>query len=100
MPKQREKLTVRKVYACSICGAERRQANHWFVAEQTAVGLHIHTWAWGEGEDQLDADNQLHLCGEACAHQLLDRFLTSAIRRPEATEEQEKKATEEQEKTE
>jgi len=66
---------IKKSYNCEVCGAERKEANHWFVFTRTAVGLHFRTWNWAVREDALDDDDQGHLCGQGCAHKLLDDFL-------------------------
>ncbi len=67
---------LKKILTCDECGAERRDANHWFVYERTKVGLHFHTWEWAAKEWTLEAEHVGHLCGQQCGHKLLDRFLT------------------------
>ena len=69
-------MTVKKVFVCSECGMERREANHWFVSTRTACGLEFHTWEWAVREGVLEDEQLGHLCGQECAHKLLDRFLT------------------------
>ena len=71
-------MTLKKVYICGGCGAERKEANHWFVLERTKAGFHLHTWKWAEREQVLDDDRMEHVCGQACAHTMLDRFMTEA----------------------
>jgi hypothetical protein len=71
-------MTLKKVCACSKCGAERREANHWFVFTRTGQGLEFHKWEWAgreELEELMDASQFGHLCGQQCAHALLDQFL-------------------------
>jgi hypothetical protein len=69
-------MVVRRSYSCNICGVERKTANHWFVATQGNGYLHIVPWHIAEREGKLNDDNAIHLCGQVCAHKLLDRFLT------------------------
>jgi hypothetical protein len=65
----------RTSYNCDICGVERKEANHWFVATKDAVCFSIEAWDAAEIENDLDSMNAIHLCGQVCAHKLLDRFL-------------------------
>jgi hypothetical protein len=66
---------IRKSYDCEVCGAERKQANHWFVFTRTATGIEFHTWKWAVQKGVLDCEPFGHLCGQECAHKLLDDFL-------------------------
>jgi hypothetical protein len=66
---------IEKSYKCDVCGVEKKVANHWFIAEMTNVGIHFHTWEWAVRECQLDEERVRHLCGQACAHKMLDEFL-------------------------
>jgi hypothetical protein len=71
-------MTLKKVYACSCCGVEHKDANHWFVLVSTPVGFHLQTWERAVQEHRLDEDETEHVCGQACAHKLLDRFMAGA----------------------
>jgi hypothetical protein len=71
-------MTVRKSYTCSQCDIERKQANHWFVFTRTATGIEFHKWSWAVRKGVLDLADFGHLCGQACAHRLLDDFLAQA----------------------
>jgi hypothetical protein len=57
---------------CTICGEERREANHWFVLVIGCMsrGLYFETW-----NDQLAIQADGAVCGEACAHKALSRWL-------------------------
>lgn len=70
----------RSSYSCDICGVERKEANHWFMATKDAVCLSIESWDAAEIENWLDNEDALHLCGQVCAHKLLDRFLAEATK--------------------
>jgi hypothetical protein len=63
-------------YNCDVCGAQRKEANHWFVAIISTVGVSIITWESAARDGKLDYDVK-YLCGQACAHKLLDQFLQS-----------------------
>lgn len=64
-------------YKCKQCGVAKTVNNHWYVLEQTNVGFHLYMWGWAVREDRLDDEAIEYLCGQACAHQLLDQFLAS-----------------------
>ena len=68
----------RSSYSCDICGVERKEANHWFMATKDAACLSIESWNAAEIENRLDDEDAIHLCGQVCAHKLLDRFLTES----------------------
>jgi hypothetical protein len=70
-------MAVKTAYTCDVCGAERKEANHWFVACQTHAGLDFHTWGWALREEMLNEERLMHLCGRLCAHKKLDQFLAS-----------------------
>lgn len=64
---------IRQIVSCDICGEEKEQTNHWFVAYAEGGDFHV---------SGLNPSNSLkpgakHLCGENCVHKLLDEFLTS-----------------------
>jgi len=65
-------------YNCDICGAQRKEANHWFISFRPAKdGLIIKTWDWAAREGRLDYPEIKYLCGQSCAHKQLDQFLQS-----------------------
>jgi len=68
-------MTLKNTYACSECGAERRQANHWFVYRRSELGLDFHKWEWMARENMLEDQDLGHLCGQGCAHKVLDKFM-------------------------
>ena len=67
---------LKKSYVCGCCKVERKDANHWFVLEETTDGFHLHPWIWAVERDQLDGGRVEHVCGQVCAHKLLDRFMS------------------------
>lgn len=66
----------RRSVACDVCGAEKKEVNHWFKVRQTEVGLIFSAPSSKTGKD---------VCGQACAHKLLDRWMsTGTIEEPVA----------------
>ncbi len=64
---------IRQIVSCDICGEEKEQTNHWFVAYDQGGEFRV---------SGLTPSNSLdiaakHLCGESCVHKLLDEFLIS-----------------------
>ena len=78
----KETTMIRQAISCDICGAEKRQTNHWFVACAHAGELRI---------SGLNANGRVragvkHLCGQTCLHKLLDEFIGGTMSsRPVAT---------------
>ncbi len=67
-------MAIRKTYTCDVCGTEMKGGSGSFVATRSRVSISFHTWAWAAREQQLDEEETLHLCGNACAHKQLDGF--------------------------
>lgn len=64
-------------YFCDICGAERKQTNHWFIAEEKANGMmSLYPWALPKSEGYHDQPGLKHLCGHQCVHLLIDAWMT------------------------
>jgi hypothetical protein len=66
---------IRQAISCDICGAEKKQTNHWFVAWETAGELRVSGW---NSRNRLRAGS-MHLCGQACLHKLADDFMARVI---------------------
>lgn len=66
---------IRQAISCDICGAEKKQTNHWFVAYEQAGELRVSGWS---SRNRLKADSR-HLCGQACLHKLADDFMARVI---------------------
>ena len=75
---------IRQAISCDICGAEKKQTNHWFVAHAYAGELRVSGWK-SNGRMRAGAK---HLCGQTCLHKLLDEFIAGAVsnRAPAAAE--------------
>src|SRR6266567_5085845 len=71
---------IRQAISCDICGAEKRQTNHWFVAYTHGSELRVTGW---NANGRIRAGCK-HLCGQTCLHKLLDEFIagTMASRTP------------------
>lgn len=65
---------IRQSILCDICGAQRREANHWFVAYEESGELRISSWS----SHRLLSVGTKHICGELCTHKLMAEFLARA----------------------
>jgi hypothetical protein len=72
---------IRQAISCDICGLEKKQAKHWFVAYDRDGELRVSGWS---STNKLRPGAK-HLCGQTCLHKLLDEFM--AKDRTEAVEE-------------
>ncbi len=66
---------IRQAISCDICGAEKKQTNHWFVACELAGELRIGGWS---SRNRLRSGSK-HLCGQTCLHKLVDEFMARTI---------------------
>jgi hypothetical protein len=66
---------IRLAISCDICGAEKKQANHWFVAYEHAGELRVSGWK----SRHCKRAGSRHLCGQACLHKLVDEFMAQSI---------------------
>jgi len=62
---------IRQAISCDICGAEKRQTNHWFVAYAHGGELRVTGWT---ANKRMRAGSK-HLCGQTCLHKLVDEFI-------------------------
>ncbi len=67
---------IRQAISCDLCGSEKRQTNHWFVAYEQNGELRLAGW---NSRNRLRAGTK-HLCGQTCLHKLVDDFMARAIR--------------------
>ena len=65
---------IRQVIYCDVCGAQRRETNHWFIAYELSGELRASGWT----SQSLHHPGIKHLCGESCLHKLLSEFLASS----------------------
>lgn len=66
---------IRQAISCDICGAEKKQTNHWFVVTEQGGELRISGWST---RIRLRAGTR-HLCGQTCLHKMVDEFMARAI---------------------
>jgi hypothetical protein len=66
---------IRQAILCDICGIEKKQTNHWFVAYDQGEELRVSGW---NSRNRLRPGSK-HLCGQACVHKLLDEFMARAL---------------------
>ncbi len=78
---------IRQAISCDICGTEKKQTNHWFVAYDQGGELRVSGW---NSRNRLRPGSK-HLCGQTCLHKLVDDFMakTLAVRPAPAVEENE-----------
>ena len=61
---------IRQTISCDICGADKKESNHWFVALEREGEIRLGTWA-ALGRRRSGAR---HLCGQKCLYKLVDDF--------------------------
>lgn len=66
---------IRQAITCDICGSEKRQTNHWFVAYELGGELRMSGWS---SRHRLRPGSK-HLCGQTCLHKLVDEFMAKSI---------------------
>ena len=73
-PAMKGKAVIRQSISCDVCGAQRREANHWFVVYEEAGEFRVSSWA----SSRLLSAGTKHVCGERCTHKLISEFLARA----------------------
>ncbi|MGA9671265.1 MAG: hypothetical protein WBQ94_18790 [Terracidiphilus sp.] len=66
---------IRQAISCDICGAEKKQTNHWFVASEHGGELRVSGW---NSRNRLRPGSK-HLCGQTCLHKLMDDFMARDV---------------------
>jgi hypothetical protein len=66
---------IRQAISCDICGSEKQQTNHWFVATDQGGELRVAGW---NSRNRL-RPNTKHLCGQICLHKLVDLFISGRV---------------------
>lgn len=66
---------IRQAIWCDICGSQKQQTNHWFVAYEQAGELRVSGW----NSRYLLCPDTKHLCGETCVHKLVSEFLANSM---------------------
>ena len=68
---------IRQAISCDICGTEKKQTNHWFVAYDQGGELRVSGW---NTRNRLRPGSK-HLCGQTCLHKLVDEFMAALMPR-------------------
>lgn len=68
-------VVIRLAISCDICGEEKKQTNHWFVAYEHSGELRIGGWK----SRYCKRTGSRHLCGQTCLHKLMDEFMAKTI---------------------
>jgi hypothetical protein len=71
----RENEVIRQAISCDICGAEKKQTNHWFVAFEQGGELRLTGWSSRIRQNP----GTKHLCGQTCLHKLVDEYIARTI---------------------
>jgi hypothetical protein len=64
---------IRQAISCDICGSEKKQTNHWFVAYERNGELRLSGWQ----SKHTMRSKAKHLCGQKCVHRLLDEYMAA-----------------------
>jgi hypothetical protein len=62
---------IRQAISCDICGTEKKQTNHWFVAYDQGGELRLGGW---KSRNRMRPGAK-HLCGQTCLHKLVDEVM-------------------------
>jgi hypothetical protein len=66
---------IRQAISCDICGAEKKQTNHWFVAHENGGEMRVSGW---NSRNRMRLGSK-HLCGQTCLHKLVDDFMARDV---------------------
>jgi hypothetical protein len=66
---------IRQAISCDLCGTEKKQTNHWFVAYDQGGELRVSGW----NSRNRQRPGSMHLCGQTCLHKLVDDFMARAL---------------------
>jgi hypothetical protein len=66
---------IRQAISCDICGRDKQQTNHWFVAYEHGSELRISGW----NSHARTSAKAKHLCGQTCLHKLVDDFMARTL---------------------
>ena len=59
---------IEQKITCDVCGVERKAVNHWYLVRANGSGFHLPTQRKTGDKD---------VCGQSCAHKMLDRWLAT-----------------------
>ena len=62
-------------FQCDMCGALKKDSNHWYVANiLRSVGGTAHSFIVGEW-DSGESGTEMHLCGRACVLRKMEEWM-------------------------
>lgn len=70
-----ENALIRQAISCDICGTEKKQTNHWFIAWDQGGELRVSGW---QSRNRTRPGSK-HLCGQTCLHKLVDEFMARTL---------------------
>ena len=70
-----ENAVIRQAISCDICSAEKKQTNHWFVANEHGGEIRVSGW---NSRNRMRPGSK-HLCGQTCLHKLVDDFMARDV---------------------
>jgi hypothetical protein len=70
-----EDAVIRQAISCDICGAEKKQTNHWYVACEQGGEMRLGGW----NSRMRQRSGAKHLCGQTCLHKLVDEFMARTV---------------------
>ncbi len=70
-------MSERVQYTCDVCGAEKREANHWWLCVVNEDGFQLAPWGstWYDSKQRPKVTPQ-HICGQDCATRKLSEFMS------------------------
>ena len=63
------------VYACDVCGVDRKATNHWFIVEGNARGLKFDPMIVGGLDHPSMETMPVMVCGPGCGVKLLSKWM-------------------------
>jgi len=68
-------VVIRQAVSCDICGTDKKQTNHWFVALDLVSEIRLSGW----NSPACTQPGAKHLCGNTCMHRLVDDFMARVL---------------------
>lgn len=78
-------MAEQTVYTCDECGKVKGETNHWFRALTEGRSIVFTPWDEPIGYPDDKDRPERHLCGHACAIQLLSKTIGQSGRQPRPT---------------
>jgi hypothetical protein len=76
-----EAVSVKPTYVCDVCGAIRKDADHWFLAWSIANGrMTLAPWDVPQSPGHRNQPHTKHLCGRECLHSIIGKWVEESKR--------------------